>query len=112
MYQPEESELNRTEKTTDIRVAATTRIWSFATGMFAFWMIFSPAKSDVTVPVIIASSAAAGTAFVWISEQKSSESLEEEQVEKIERRLEKLETIAAAEDFEMWLKTKYIASRN
>lgn len=112
MYYPEESEPRKNEKTTDIRVAATTRIWSFATGMFAFWMIFSPAKSNITVPVILASSAAAGTAFVWISEQESSESLEEEQVEEIERRLKKLETIAASEDFEMWLTTKYIASKN
>lgn len=112
MYQPEESESKKTEKTTDIRVAATTRIWSFATGMFALWMVFSPEKTNVTVPVILASSAAAGSAFVWISDEKSSESLEEYQAEKIERRLEKLETIAAAEDFEMWLTTRYIASRN
>ncbi|MFB2934159.1 hypothetical protein ACE1B6_02685 [Aerosakkonemataceae cyanobacterium BLCC-F154] len=112
MYQPEESELRKPEKTTDIRVTATTKIWSLATGMFAFWMIFSPAKSNVTVPVVIASSAAAGSAFVWLSDEKLSDSLEEEQVEKIERRLDKLETIAAAEDFEMWLTTKYIASRN
>ncbi|MBE9229284.1 hypothetical protein IQ264_28160 [Phormidium sp. LEGE 05292] len=112
MYQPEESKIRKPEKTTDIRVAATTKIWSLATGMFAFWMIFSPAKDNVTVPVVIASSAAVGSAFVWLSDEKLSDSLEEEQVEKIERRLDKLETIAAAEDFEMWLTTKYIASRN
>lgn len=112
MYQPEESEIKTAEKTPNIRVAATTRIWSLATGMFALWMIFSPAKNNVIVPVVIASSAAAGSAFVWLSDENSSESLEEYQVKKIERRLEKLETIAAAEDFEMWLTTKYIASRN
>lgn len=112
MYQPEESKIRKPEKTTDIRVAATTRIWSLATGMFALWMIFSPTKDNVTVPVVIASSAAVGSAFVWLSDEKLSDSLEEEQVEKIERRLDKLETIAAAEDFEMWLTTKYIASRN
>lgn len=112
MYQAEELELRKTEKIKDSRVAATTRIWSFATGMFAFWMIFSPAKSNVAVPVVLASSAAVGSAFVWLSDEKSPESLEEYEVEKIERRLEKLETMAAAEDFEIWLTTKYIASRN
>ncbi|MGA9379456.1 MAG: hypothetical protein WBV73_11875 [Phormidium sp.] len=112
MYQPGESELRQPEKTTDIRVAATTKIWSFTTAMFAFWMIFSPAKSNVTVPVVLASSAAAGSAFVWLSDEKSSKPMEEHQVERIARRLEKLETIVAAEDFEMWLTTKYIASRN
>ena len=112
MYQLGESEIRKPEKITDIRVTATTRIWSLATGMFAFWMIFSPAKSNVTVPVVIASSAAVGSAFVWLSDEKLSESLEDKQVEKIEKRLEKLETMAAAEDFEMWLTTKYIASRN
>lgn len=100
------------EQCKDIRVTATTRIWSFATGMLALCMIFSPTRSNIAAPIAIASSAVLGTAFVWKSDKKSQSTLEDYQLQDIEHRLNTLETIAAADDFEMWVKTKYIESRN
>ncbi|MCL1463760.1 hypothetical protein [Argonema galeatum] len=100
------------EPSTDSRLAATTRIWSFATGMLALCMIFSPTRNNIAVPIVLGSSAAAGTACVWLSNKKSSNSLQEDRIQEIEQRLNKLETIAGNDDLEMWLKIRHLASKN
>lgn len=101
------------EPSTDIRLAATTRIWSFATGMLALSTLFSPLRNNITVPIAIAASAAAGTAVVWLADdRKSSTYLQEHKLKQIERRLTTLETMASDEDLELWLYTRHIASKN
>ncbi|MBD2184683.1 hypothetical protein H6S82_15605 [Planktothrix sp. FACHB-1355] len=100
------------EPSTDSRLAATTRIWSFATGMLALCMIFSPTRNNIAIPIALGASAATGTACVWLSHKKSSNSIPEYRLEEIEERLKTLETVAGNDDLEMWLKTRHLASRN
>ncbi|HEY9853940.1 MAG TPA: hypothetical protein V6D28_31010 [Leptolyngbyaceae cyanobacterium] len=100
------------EPSTDTRLAATTRIWSFATGMLALSILFSPTRENIAVPISIATSAAAGTAVVWLADRKSSISLQEHQLKRIENRLNEIEKRVGEEDLEMWLQTTDIASRN
>lgn len=100
------------ESSTDTRLAATSKIWSFATGMLALSILFSPTRDNIAVPISIATSAAAGTAVVWLGDRKSSISLQEHQLKRIENRLNKIEKRVGEEDLEMWINTKDIASKN
>lgn len=96
----------------DIRVTATTRIWSLTTGMLALCLALLSPKDSVPLSIAIASGATLSTAVVWRSPQESQRSLPTEQLEEIEQRLHRLETIASTDDLELWLQTRELASKN
>lgn len=103
---------NDFEPNADVRLAATTRIWSFATGMLALSILFSPTKNNIVVPISIATGAAIGTAVVWVAERKTSSSLQEYHLKRMEKRLDKLEKMVGDDDLELWLHTRDMASKN
>lgn len=100
------------EPSADVRLAATTRIWSFATGMLALSILFSPTRNNAVVPISIATGAAAGTAVVWLADRKASTSLQEYHLKRMEKRIEKLEKMVGDDDLELWLYTRDMASKN
>lgn len=95
------------EQFTDIRLTATQKIWSYATGMLALCLIFSPARNNIILPIIIVSGAAGGTAFVWRS-SKSQYSFPENKVQQIEQRLANLETIVGNDELDLQMKIKQL----
>lgn len=99
------------EQFTDIRLTATQKIWSYATGMLALCLIFSPARNNIILPIFIVSGAVGGTAFVW-SDRKFQYSLPENKVQQIEQRLANLETIVGNEDLDLQMRIKQLESRD
>ena len=100
MAHPHKSTL---EKSKDIRMAVTEKIWGFATGMLAICIPLSAVtKSGPIIPIAVISGAAVGTASVWkFSEQKSASRIEASaQLKSLEGRIADLETIIATGDMD------------
>jgi hypothetical protein len=98
MRQPDE---NSSEKSKDIRLEVTAKIWAFATGMLAICIPLSAAtNSGAVLPIAVITGATIGTASVWkFSEQKSADSLEaSHKLKELEGRITDLETIVTAEN--------------
>ncbi|MEC4894294.1 MAG: hypothetical protein SAL07_22965 [Oscillatoria sp. PMC 1051.18] len=90
-------EKNNSATSQDIRLTATKKIWSYATGMLALSLIFAPARNSFILPLAVISGAGISTAFVWKDEKKSGKSLSSEQLQQIDERIANLETIVASD---------------
>lgn len=99
-----------TEK--DIRLKVTTRIWGCAVGMLGICIpLTAITNSGSIIPLGVVAGAAVGTAVVWRSSDKKSQTeLEPSQLQKIEQRLANLETIVGSDDLDIRLKIKQLES--
>lgn len=84
-----------------IRLDATQKIWSCATGMLALCLIFSPLRSNLFLPIIVLSGAAGGTACVWRTEKESELLVQQQKLEQMEQRLRNLEAIASLNETDL-----------
>ncbi|HEY9853936.1 MAG TPA: hypothetical protein V6D28_30990 [Leptolyngbyaceae cyanobacterium] len=97
------------EQFKDIRLTATQKIWSYATGMLALCLIFSPARNNIILPIVIVGGAAGATAFVW-RDRKPVYSLAKNKIQQIEQRLANLETIVGNDDLDLQNRIKQLES--
>lgn len=89
------------EKNRDARIAATSRIWGFATVMLGICIPLSAVtRHGAILPIAVISGAAIGTGAVWQSSDKKSQNslLQPSKVNELEERIANLETIAAESD--------------
>ena len=79
------------------KIAATSIIWGFATGMMALCIpIISISKSDITLPLAVVIGTTIVTVSIWQSgSQKEINS--SENFQQIEERVRDLETIASSD---------------
>lgn len=86
----------------DIRFAATSRIWAYATGMLALCIpLTGVARSGPILLLAVITGAAVGTGAVWKSYDKkpgNSSLLSSNSVEALEERIANLETIVGSEE--------------
>lgn len=101
---------NKPEK--DIRVAATSKIWAFATGMLAICIPLSGAtRSGPILPLAAIAGAATSTYFVWRDDSKHK-SLANTDLQQLEQRIANLEMIVSDREFELERKIKKLESRD
>ncbi|MFH7024533.1 MAG: hypothetical protein ACHBN1_03830 [Heteroscytonema crispum UTEX LB 1556] len=101
------------EKSEDVRVAATSRIWGLTVGILAICIPLSDVtRSGPILPLAAIGGAAAGTVAVWRSDDKKSKGgyLQPQQVELLEQRIADLETIVSSDDFDLRMKIKQLES--
>ncbi|WP_066377675.1 MULTISPECIES: hypothetical protein [unclassified Anabaena] len=96
----------------DLKVAATTRIWGITVGILAVCIPLSAVtRSGPILPLAAIGGAAAGTFAVWRDDKKSpSHSLSRRQVELLEQRIANLETIISSDDLELHRKIQQLES--
>ncbi len=85
----------------DIRLAATSKIWSLAIAMLAICIPLSAAtKSGPILPLAVVVGTTLGTASVWrgSTEESTSERLNTERIKQLEGRIADLETIITSEE--------------
>ncbi|NHC37681.1 hypothetical protein [Scytonema millei] len=96
----------------DIRVAATSKIWAFATGMLAICIpLSSVTRSGPILPLAAIAGAATGTYFVWRDDNKYK-SLTNSDPKQLEQRIANLETIVSDREFELERKIKQLESKD
>ncbi|MEC4817222.1 MAG: hypothetical protein SAK29_28725 [Scytonema sp. PMC 1069.18] len=103
------------EKSEDVRVAATTRIWGISVGILAICIPLSAVtRSGPILPIATIAGATVGTVAVWRSEHKKyqTNALPLQTVELLEQRIANLETIVSSEDFDLKMKIKQLESRD
>jgi len=98
----------------DVRVAATSKIWTFATGMLAICIPLSAVtKSGAILPLAVISGAAVGTVAVWRnSEQQSRSPLLTNNIKTLEQRVTNLETIWSNQELDLQSKIKQLDSKD
>lgn len=84
----------------DMRVRATTRIWSMAVGMMGISIPLSAITHTALIPLAVIAGAAVGTCGVWFFGNKNSSSsvgktevAAQQRIAELEERLANLETI-------------------
>ena len=85
----------------DIRLAATSKIWSLAVAMLAICIPLSAAtKSGPILPLAVVVGTTLGTASIWktSTEESTSERLRAEKIKQLEGRIADLETIITSEE--------------
>lgn len=85
----------------DIRLAATSKIWSFAIGMLAICIPLSGVtKSGPILPIAVIFGATWGTTSVWraSTEESTSNRQTSAQIKQLEGRIADLETIITSEE--------------
>ncbi len=97
-----------------IRVAATSKIWSFATGMLAICIpLASVTKSGAILPLAVISGAAVGTVAVWRSSERQPRSpLLTNNIKTLEERVTNLETIWSSQELDLQSKIKQLESKD
>lgn len=96
----------------DIRVAATSKIWAFATGMLAICIpLAGVTRSGPILPLAAIAGAATGTYFVWRDDSKQK-SLANSDSKQLEQRVANLEAIVSDREFELERKIKQLESRD
>lgn len=99
----------------DIRVAATTKIWSLATGMLALCIPLSAVtRSGPILPLAVISGAAVGTVAVWRSSDNQSKTnpLLTNSIKELEQRVANLEIICSSQELDLLKKIKQLESRD
>lgn len=97
----------------DIRIAATSKIWGFATGMLAICIpLTAVAKGNPILPLAVITGAAVGTAAVWQSSDKKSlnGTLPKNNLEALEERIANLEIIIGTQEINLQQKLKQLDS--
>ena len=103
----------KTEK--DIRVAATTKIWGFATAMLALCIPLSPVtRTGAILPLAVIAGAAVGSFAVWRNSdnQPRNSPLLTNNVKELEQRVANLEIICSSQELDLQKKIKQLESRN
>lgn len=99
----------------NIRVAATSKIWSFATGMLALCIPLSAVtKSGAILPLAVLSGAAVGTVAVWrSSDNQSRNSLSStNSIKMLEQRVANLETICNSQELDLQRKIEQLEAKD
>jgi hypothetical protein len=97
----------------DTRVAATSKIWAFATGMLAICIpLSSVTRSGTILPLAAIAGAATGTYFVWRDSENQHKSLAASDAKQLEQRIANLETIVSDREFELERKIKQLESKD
>ena len=97
----------------DIRIAATSKIWGFATGMLAICIpLTAVAKGNPILPLAVITGAAVGTTAIWQSSDKKSQNgtLPQNNLEALEERIANLETIIGIQEINLQQKLKQLES--
>jgi hypothetical protein len=91
------------EKSKDIRLSVTSKIWAFATGMLGICIPLSAAtNSGPILPIAVITGATVGTVSIWNSDRKSPNTIDTEvKFQQLERRIADLETIIASEPVDL-----------
>lgn len=98
--------------TKDIRVAATSKIWLFATGMLAICIpLVAITHSDAIIPLVVMASAAISTVAVWGGFGKGSINASTKSMQEMEQRIANLETICSSQELELHSKLKRLESK-
>ncbi|MCX7592278.1 MAG: hypothetical protein N2235_00690 [Fischerella sp.] len=95
----------------DVRVTATSKIWGITVGILAVCIPLSAVtKSGPLLPLAAIAGAAVGTVAVWRYDDQESRTnyLQPQQLQKLEQRIENLETIVSSYDFDMQRKLKQL----
>lgn len=98
----------------DIRVAATSRIWVFATGMLAICIpLTSVTRSDAILPIIVISGATVSTVAVWRrSDNQLRTSLSTNNIKQLEQRIANLEIICSSQELDFRSKIEHLESKD
>lgn len=99
------------EKSKDIRVSVTSKIWAFATGMLGICIPLSAAtNSGPILPIAVITGATVGTVSIWNSARKSPNTIDTDaKFQQLESRIADLETIIASEGVDL---TRRIPTKN
>ncbi|MBD2164097.1 hypothetical protein H6G04_06720 [Calothrix membranacea FACHB-236] len=103
------------EQSSDIRVAATSKIWGLTVGILAICIPLSAVtRSGAILPLAAIGGAAAGTVAIWRSDHKKSKNgyLQQQQIELLEARIATLETIVSHNDFDLHMKIQSLEANN
>jgi uncharacterized small protein (DUF1192 family) len=98
----------------DIRLAATSKIWTFATGMLAICIPLSAVtRSGPILPLAVITGATAGTYVVWRNpENQSRNNLSPGTVKELEQRIANLEAIVSHQELDLDRKIKQLESKD
>ena len=94
-----DKKLSKNDK--DIRLKATSKIWSLAVAMLAICIPLSAAtKSGAVLPLAVIVGTTVGTASIWGGsiEQLTGDSQKSERIKQLEDRIADLETIITSEE--------------
>ena len=97
----------------DIRVAATSRIWAFATGMLAICIpLTAVTRSGAILPIIVISGATVGTVTVWRrSDNQLKTPLSTNTIKQLEQRVANLEIICSSQELDLQNKIKHLEAK-
>lgn len=98
----------------DIRLAATSKIWTFATGMLAICIPLSAVtRSGPILPLAVITGATAGTYVVWRNpENQSRNNFSPGNVKELEQRIANLEAIVSHQELDLERKIKQLESKD
>jgi hypothetical protein len=99
----------------NIRVAATSKIWTFATGMLAICIpLVAITRSGPILPLAVITGAAAGTYVVWRDSENQSRNnpLLTSNMKELEQRIANLEMIVSHQELELDHKIKQLESKD
>lgn len=98
----------------DIRVAATSKIWTIATGMLALCIpLVAITKSGAILPLAVISGAAVGTVAVWRgSDNQSRSPLLTKSINKLEQRVANLEIICSNQELDLQHRLNQLDSKD
>ena len=99
----------------DIRVAATSKIWAFATGMLAICIpLTAVTRSGAILPIVVISGATVGTVAVWrrSDNQSRNSPLLTNSIKELEQRVANLEIICSSQELDLQNKIKQLESRD
>ena len=97
----------------DIRLAATSKIWGTTLGILAICIPLSATtRSGPLLPLAALTAAAVGTIAVWHHEDKKlkPKHLSSQKLQHLEQRIANLETIISSDDFDLQRKIKSLES--
>jgi hypothetical protein len=100
---------------TDIRVAATSKIWGIATAMLALCIPLSAVtRSGPILPLAVISGAAVGTVAVWRSSDNQSKTspLLTNSIKELQQRVANLEIICSSQELDLLNKIKQLESKD
>ena len=99
----------------DVRVTATSKIWTIATGMLAICIpLVAVTRSGAILPLAVISGAAVGTVAVWRSSNNQSNNslLLTHKIKELEQRLANLEIICSSQELDLQNKIRQLESKD
>lgn len=98
----------------DIRVAATSKIWAFATGMLALSIPLVGITGVSAIPLAVIIGAAVSTVMVWRSfeHQPKNSPLLTNSIKELEQRISNLETICSDQELDLQRKINHLKSKD